>query len=540
VPCLGDGPAALPGTEAIAATAAVRLFVERARDVVPTFALTAGNAAAVAAICRRLDGLPLALELAAARLRVLPPAALLARLDAALPLLAGGARDLPERQRTMGDTIAWSYDLLAPAERAFFRKLAVFAGGWTLEAAEALCEGEAIPRAAMVELLAGLVEQSLVIAAIGPGAGEARYRLLEPVRQYALERLVAHGEEDRARARHATYFCSLAERAGPALFGADQARWLDLLEAEHDNLRATLGWLLARGATADAVRLGWGLHRFWWIRGHLAEGARWLAGVLPRRAELPGPTRALALLTAAFPTYALGDYDTTDTYLLEGMPLAREAGDPVLLALSLGLRGFASLGRGDSAGAREWLDEALALAEAAGHRWGIGMIYNCQGYLALDAGDWDKAELLLERAAEVWDAAGSTWDVAVNRSMRAGIAAWRGNHAAVASLARASLMSLMTLRDRWTIAYGLTMLGGMASERGRAERAARLFGAAAALREVTGATLRFAPDRVLHERHMAAGRAQLDPAAFAAAWAAGRTMPLPEVIAEALAETDQV
>ena len=196
---------------------------------------------------------------------------LLARLDRALPLLVGGARDLPERQRTMASAIGWSHDLLDGAQRALFRTLSVFVGGWTLQAAEAV-GGEG----ALVEL-GQLLDHSLVVADTDVGAAEARYRMLEPIRQYALGQLEQSGERDMVRGLHARYFLALADRVAPELSRAEQARWLDRLEAEHDNLRTALGWLLEHGDVESAVRLGWYLHRYWWIRGHLAEGQRWRA-----------------------------------------------------------------------------------------------------------------------------------------------------------------------------------------------------------------------------------------------------------------------
>ena len=555
---VGHPPGRNPELDTLAAIPAVRLFVERARAVDPAFALTWANAAPIAAVCRRLDGLPLALELAAARVRILPPAALLARLDAALPLLAGGARDLPARQRTMRDTIAWSYDLLDSDERTLFRRLAPFAGGWTLAAAETICRdcelepgrtsadinaSEAAgaapvlkPQAEALDLLAGLVEQSLVVAATGAAGEETRYRLLEPIRQYALERLAETGEEDRARARHAAYFLALAEQAGPELRRADQARWLDRLERERDNLRTALDWLLARGRMGEAARLGQALYRFWWVRGHHAEGRHWRAGVLPQRAELVGPKRARTLLAAAWLAYADGDHVAAGALVEEGLAHAPEANNHSLRAVMLQVRGLASLGRGESARAGMWLAEALALAEAAGDRQVTGMILNGLGYVALMEGNLGRAEHLLSRAEAPLRETGSIWDLGVNLSRRAAIADWQDDHVRGAALARASLENVVPLRDTWVIAYALVHLGGAAAARGRAGRAARLLSAAEALRAATGATIIFAIDRTLHDRHVAAARAGLSAAAFAAAWATGRAMTLDEAITEALAE----
>jgi predicted ATPase/transcriptional regulator with XRE-family HTH domain len=538
---------------AIVESPAVRLFVERARAVDPTFRLTGANAEDVAAICRRLDGLPLALELAAARVRVLPPSALLARLDATLPLLVGGARDLPARQRTMRDTITWSYNLLTPTERSLFRRLAPFAGGWTLDAAEDVWD-EGRPKSgappegaatgeqpsteppSVLDLLSGLVEQSLVVRVADADGMGVRYRMLEPIRQYAVEILVESGEDGAARDRHAAHFLALAERAAPELFHSSQGYWLDRLAAEADNLRAALEWFLARGRPDEAVRLGWAVHRAWWVRGHLAEWRRWRAAILPHCATLARAARVRALITSACLSYAEGDHEGASALADECLPLAREEGDRLLLVRTLGLAGHASLGRGDTARARVWLTESLALAEGIGDRWAIGTLRNGLGYAALMDGELAQAECLLARAEAPLREWGAIWNLGMNLCMRSAIAAWEEDYQRVDRLARASLAHLAPLRDTWVIAYPLAQLAGVALAHGQAERAARLLGAADALRDAVGVPIFFLSDRTLRERYLAAARAQLEPGAFAAAWSAGRAAALEQVVAEILAE----
>ncbi len=289
-------PARLPAVEALGQAPAVRLLMERARRVRPDLALTPQNAAAVAAICHRLDGLPLAIELAAARVKVLPPGALLARLDKRLPLLVGGARDLPARQRTMRDAIAWSYDLLDAGEQQLFRRLAVFAGGWTLEAAEGGC-GEGDP-GAVLDVLASLVDKSLARQAHGE-AGEARFDMLETIREYGLERLAASGEEADVRRAHALHYLALAEQAEPALKGPDSLAWLARLEAEHNNLRAALAWARDNAEVEVGLRLAGALRDFWWRRSLLSEGRAGWRGcwpwrmATPRSRPRPGPGRSM-------------------------------------------------------------------------------------------------------------------------------------------------------------------------------------------------------------------------------------------------------
>ena len=253
---------------------AVRLFVERARAAKTDFALTAESAAAVAEVCRRLDGLPLAIELAATRVRLLPPAALLARLEQRLPLLTGGARDLPARQRTLRDAIDWSYHLLAPEEQRLFRRLGVFAGGATLEAVEAISD-----EPCALERLAALEEQSLLRVSES-GEGESRLAMLETLREYALDQLRALGEEAAVRGAHAAYYVALAETAAPRLTGVDQTAALAALERDHDNLRSALRWCLDGDQRETAVRLGGALWRFWLLHGHFSEGQRWCDDLL--------------------------------------------------------------------------------------------------------------------------------------------------------------------------------------------------------------------------------------------------------------------
>ncbi len=295
----------IPAPTDAARSDAVRLFVERARDVLPAFELTRANAAAVAAICRRLEGLPLALELAAARVRTLSPTELLARLDHSLPLLAGGARDMPERQRTMRGAIEWSYQLLEEPQRMLLNRLSAFRGGWELEAAEAVGAGEGIPEQEVLDLLTGLVEQSLVVVETRED-GRTRYRLLVPVREYAEERLIQSGEAEETRRRHAEYFLALAEEAEAELAGPKQVNWLERLETENDNLRAVLGWTLDGAAdgsleqTERALQMAGALWRFWEARGYLAEGHKWLESALAASEGRDLSARAKALIGAGW------------------------------------------------------------------------------------------------------------------------------------------------------------------------------------------------------------------------------------------------
>jgi len=293
VPPLAIPDAAITDEETLAPYAATALFVARARAVAPAFAPSGAEAVAVATICRRLDGLPLAIELAAARSSFLPPLELLARLEPRLPLLTDGPDDLPERHRTLRATLAWSYDLLPGAARVVFRRLAVFAGGCTLAAAEAVCALADAGAPAVLDMVGVLVDHSLVV----PDRGhEACFTFLETVREFALMQLEQCGEGDAARARHARYYLTLAEAAGPALWGGSEQRvWLERLAGEHDNLRAALAWAMGGGDLEQGLRLAAALGRFWFIHGHATEGRRWLERALAATPAAGGAARARAL-----------------------------------------------------------------------------------------------------------------------------------------------------------------------------------------------------------------------------------------------------
>ncbi|MFQ5794790.1 MAG: BTAD domain-containing putative transcriptional regulator [Candidatus Bipolaricaulia bacterium] len=339
-------PLALPGSdgkrplaiERLTQYEAVRLFIERAVAVKPDFAVTDENAPAVAEICIRLDGLPLAIELAAARIKLLSPQALLARLGNRLKLLTGGARDLPACQQTLRDTIDWSYDLLNTGERTLFERLSVFVGGGTLEAAEAVCIGADNLELKMdiLDGLASLVDKNL-LRRKEQADGEPRFLILETIREYGLERLEASGESEAIRRTHADYYLALAEQAEPKLEGPDQRMWLDRLEVEHDNLRAALVWFEQNGEAEAELRLGGALWGFWHMRGYLSEGRRWLEGALAKGEDrdVSASVRAKALHGAGVLTHEQGDYERATVLYEESLDLRRELGDKPGVAILL-------------------------------------------------------------------------------------------------------------------------------------------------------------------------------------------------------------
>ena len=415
--------------------------------MLPTFTLTNANAAAVAQICRRLDGIPLALELAAARVKVLTVAQIAERLDDSFRLLASGSRTALPRHQTLRAAIDWSYDLLPEPEQRLFARLAVFKGGWTLEAAERICaelstgkeQNDGQP--SILDWLANLVDKSIVVV-VTQQVSEARYSLPEILQQYAWERLAAHGTADAIQRQHATYYLALAAAADTELQGAGQVRWLDRLEAEHDNLRAALHWALERAPVELAAQLGGELWRFWWMHGHLNEGRRWLdrvlrhapaeacaspqaaawakafqgAGVLAdrqgdsaqalvyyerglalRRGLGDQPGMAAALNSMGVGAYYQGDYTRAGMLLEESLALRRRLGDQRRIAVVLSNLGLVALDQGDYVRAQALFTESLALDQATDNLSGIAMSYNNLGAVARERCDYEQAQLLLRQ-----------------------------------------------------------------------------------------------------------------------------------------------
>jgi predicted ATPase/DNA-binding XRE family transcriptional regulator len=490
-----------PTEEEVLEAPSARLFRERAWAVSPSFAITEQNAPAVAAICWRLAGLPLALELAAAKARFMEPGALLTRLDRALS--TAWARDLPERQRTMRSTLDWSHDLLAEEEKVLFRRLSVFSGGFTLGAAEEVCASGEIEPEEIPETLGGLTEQSLVTAS--PEADGTRYVMLEPVRQYALERLEQSGEIGATRGRHAEHFVALVESARPVFLGAEHPLWLGRLEHEHDNLREVLRWARAAGDVCSGLRLVGALSWFWWMRGYLEEGRRWAEDFLskPFDDDRPGyrrvranalygagelafgqgdHARAAQLFEEALALYrglgdvggiadvlvelgqvarAQGEHDRAAALSEEGLRLGRELGDSRVVAIALVTLGRVDSHRGDAEGAIARHEESLAHFRKIGHGWGSAYALANLAVAALGRGDFERARASGEESLSIYDELG----------------------------------------DKSGMALALINLGDVARMRGDEERAQRLYNEALALhrelgneRGVARAKLRLSPE----------------------------------------------
>ena len=413
----------LPTLAVLASLPSVALFLQRAQAVQPDFQLTRANASAVAEICVHLDGLPLAIELAAARMKLLSPQALLARLGQRLALLTSGSRDVPTRQQTLRNTIAWSYQLLDAWEQRLFRWLSVFVGGCTLQAAETVCPRADDGEGQVLEGIASLVDKSLLqrLEPSGEGSEEPYLRMLETIREYGQEVLAAHGEGAIARQAHADYFCRVAEEAEPALQGPQLVPWLERLEREHDNLRAALRWVLEGDRAATAMRLGTALERFWVIRGHRSEGLAFLEQALAGGAkEVPMAVRAKALLAAARLAFVQSNYTRGEALAQESLALFRELGDRWGIALSLDRLGMAAWRRGDFAAARVPLEEALALFRAIEDQGRAAWSLFTLGLLNTKQGEYTRACTLFEESVTLFTQLGNKRGMAAALTQLAG------------------------------------------------------------------------------------------------------------------------
>src|SRR2546423_203545 len=398
-------PSHLPDERSLAHVPAVNLFLQRAQAIKCDFQMTTDNAATIAEICLRLDGLPLAIELAAARVKVLAPQALLARLDRRLHVLTGGARDLPERQRTLRNTITWSYNLLDAAEQQIFRCLSVFVGGCTLEAAEAVCGalGNASAGLAdsMLDGVASLINKSLVQQTAQEGE-QSRLVMLETIREYGLEVLASGGEAEATREAHASYYLALAEQAELELSSPQQISWFERLEREHDNLRAAMQWLLEQGMTGQsmemALRLGGALHAFWVIRGHYSEGRTFLERALAARQGVATTVQAKALSTAALLAINQSDTDRAEVLCEESLSLWQELGDTTGIALSLQWLAMVAWVRNNPTVARSLTEEALAHWKEVGNKTREAWALIWLAYMAGQQGEYTRALALSEQS----------------------------------------------------------------------------------------------------------------------------------------------
>lgn len=539
VPPLSLPAPSATGLEPYLRSDAVNLFVDRARAVSSGLTLTEETAPPVAEICRRLDGLPLAIELAAARARVLSPESLLDRLDRHLGLLTGGPRDAPGRQRTLRGAIDWSYVLLDDAEKVLFRRLSIFVGGWTLEAAERVVGSSRDEDVDLLDLLSSLLDKSLLRS--DPGyEGETRFSMLHTIRDYALERLSQDADAIALQHRHAHYFLDLAERNEPELQGPGQAHRLAQLEDEHDNLRAALSFAMeddSLKADNAGIRLTGALGRFWYMRGYLAEGSRWLETSLKLHDSAPLEHRAKSLHMLGVLYAERGLHERSIHTLQQGLELHRLAGNPERVAASLNSLGVEAYALADYERAQELFEESISIRRDLGDERGTTSALSNLGLLAMKHNDFENATELFEEALEMDRRRGDEWGAAVGLSNLSAAILDMGDVERAETLIQEAVPILRRLGERDTLADCLERGVTIASKREQWMRAARLAGAAAALREDIGSPL-IESDRTKLDGYLERSRSALGEDEFETAAKEGRRMADDEAIAYLMADDE--
>ena len=524
-----------PTLAEIVASDAVRLFVERAEAVQTGFRLTPANARDIARICHRLDGLPLAIELAAARTKILPPPALLARLQQSLPLLTGGPRDAPDRLRTMRDAIAWSHDLLDASEQRLLRRLAVFVGGFTLDAAVAVAGAPA--DGAVLDGIASLVDKSLLLSVTAPSVtpndadeSEPRFMMLETVREFARDELARSGEEDAARRAHADYFRLFAEQAEPELRGAGQAAWIAQLETELPNLRAVLDWSLAGGDGETGLRVAGALYWFWFLRNRSEEGRTWFEQARAVVRE-PADAAGKAALGAALLAWRATDYAASRAFSEEALAQFARCGDRWGAAMVIHHQGHLAEDLDhDIERATRILADSIAEFEAMGDPWGAAFSQRCLGRaLTVRLRDYGRATALLEAALATFRQVGDPWNIAVTLHMLGDTAREQARWSEAIAAYQESLILHWTQRDALGVADALLRLAQILVAVGDMALAARFFGCAEAQRKAAGVIV-YEPVRLGYEQAVAAAHTALGEEPFQTAWEAGRSLPLAEAV----------
>ena len=559
-------PHAPLSSEALAHIESTRLFVDRATAIHPQFELNAANAPVVAHICRQLDGIPLALELAAARTRALPIEDLAHRLDERFRVLTGGDRAAPPRQQTLRATLDWSYNLLSTPERLLLNRLAVFAGGWTLSAAEAVCTDAQLLPTDILDALAHLIDQSLVVL----DRGAARYRMLETIRQYAREELQSSGESKLWRQRHFDFCLALAEEAERQRPVTDRAAWQAGLNAEQDNLRTAMSWTSGdHGDIERQLRLRVALIEFWRGRGDFSEGRMQLERVIvagggadPQRARALGGAGLFAWMQSDFAAaaahleasiklwrelgdawelgyplvvlgwvnYQMGHYATGNSLVEESVTLSRATHNRRVLGLALTYLGAAAFDRGDYPAANQHFTEALPVLRESGDKWDLASALTWMGHGLCAQSDFQQATVLGEEALDLYQAVGEKWGIAWVLQNLGSAACAQADYTRAAQRFRASLTVWHELETPLGVVQALASLAGVKLAQGQVAPAARVFGAVEAQLKAIGAAL-FPLDRREYERNVAELQAQLDPAALAAAWNAGGALSLEQAIA---------
>jgi len=521
VPSLPAPPETVQSHDLLATYDAVRLFVDRARGVNSAFVLTQANALAVGQICRRLDGIPLAIELAAVRTGILTPEQVNARLDDRFRLLTGGSRTALPRHRTLRALMDWSFDLLSPSEQDAWRRLAVCAGDFGVDAAEAVAGGDGIDAGAVLDLVGTLAEQSIVV--VYEVGGEARYRMLETVRQYGIDRLRQSKEELPIRERHFLWVLSLSERAESEWRGRNQAAWFLRIDRDLDNVRAALDWARGDRDRADGgLRIVTALWLFWQVRGHHGEGRMWLEALLARGGE-PSALRGKALNVAGFLAYGQGETTVALRFLEESLAIGKAVGDDAGIALSLLRLGIGAYYHGDLARAVTVLDESLARYREIGDQVGTHIALYELGETLSYTGDYGRARRLHEEGLALKRQVGDRWHIAFSLFGLGLLDFLEGRSDDAIARVRESLEVRRELDDRWGIALCLELLAWIKAAEGAGQVAAQLLGAAEAARTRMGVSL-IAPHLGNHDQAMEAAALALGPETFKSQWAAGETL----------------
>ncbi|MCX2865609.1 tetratricopeptide repeat protein [Paucibacter sp. PLA-PC-4] len=532
VPSLSaPGPEQQTTPEQIGAYESVRLFVERAQLQQPQFRVTAGNVAALALVCQRLDGIPLAIELAAARVRSMPVEEVSRRLDQRFDLLTGGSRTALPRHQTLRSLIDWSYALLSGAEQALLCRASIFAGGWTLEAAEQVCVGDGVDGKTLLDLLTSLADKSLILAK--EHQGTTRYGLLETVRYYARDRLAERGEEATLTRRHYDYVLSLAEVADDKLVGEGQRLWLECLDAEHDNLRAALAWCCAGGGdAADGLYLAAAVGWFWRSRGHLSEGRRWLSLLIEATSSRPdSPVRADALRRAGILAMDQADYPAAQDLQHEALTIYRRVGDRRGIARSLQNLGLVAMEQAKYSAAQRLLEESMVIYRELGAP--LGLLLSNLARVTQQLGDHAKAQALYEEALGIQRTLGDRASIALLTHNLGSTLCFQGDYPRAKAMLKEALAIWDELASRLWLASSLEDFACLAWLQGQAASAARLWGRAASLRDEIGST-RSPSARATLDPHIAAARTAMGNEAFESAWAEGRSLSLDEVTRELL------
>jgi non-specific serine/threonine protein kinase len=511
---------------------AVQLFVERAQSVAPEFALTARNVHAVMDTCFRLDGIPLALELAAARVRQMDVEQIAALLQDRFRLLVAGSRTAPQRHQTLRAAVDWSYELLSEAERRLFERLAAFSGGWTLHAAEAVCGGDVLALTNLLDVHGQLVDKSLVYMDRADTRAPLRYGMLETLRQYAHERLMSGSTADAIALRHVEYYLAIAEQGEPELRGPRQVAWLERLEADHENLRAAWRWSIQHRPDL-AMRLGATLWRFWELHGHLTEGRGCLEETLNpvHSSNAEDDLRARLFNGAGNLASTQGDFRRARALHEQALAIRRDLGDWRGVAGSLSNLGGVANSQGDHATAQSLFEEGLAIMRERDDRWGIGLLLMNMGVNARDRSDSAFARTLLQESIAIMRGLGDRWATAVVLSLLGDLAYGNGDYSLASSHYQESLTLLRDLGERRRITFSLDAIASLAASVGQVQKAMRLAAAADALRESIGAV----PDLQASRRSpLESAEATLTEDARALLWREGRAMTLDQAVALAL------